>query len=191
MTRRCTPAERAGQPHLCQVRPHPLPGAIRQPGGQGPDDRGLRAERALRYAGPAAHDHPHLPLDERRGAGRAASSRPSDPARKFPRNPAKYVMVPGNAMQAPPGDRAAHARAWPNWPRPSPTTASSRATARWGSSPAAWPTSTPGGLPGGRVLHLGMTWPLPEQLIRAVRRLGRAPDRDRRAGPVHRRGASA
>ena len=31
-------------------------------------------------------------------------------ARKFPRNPAKYVMVPGQRRQAPPGDRAAHAR---------------------------------------------------------------------------------
>ena len=33
---------------------HPLPGAERQPGGQGPDGRGVRAQRAVRHAGAAA-----------------------------------------------------------------------------------------------------------------------------------------
>ncbi len=57
-------------------------------------------ERALRYAGAAAHDHPHLPLHQRGGAGRASQKPlPSASAKKFPRNPAKYVMVPGNAIK--------------------------------------------------------------------------------------------
>ena len=61
--------ERAGQPHLRQVRPRPLPGAIRQPGSQGPDRRRVRAERTVRHAGAPAPDHAHLPLGERSGTG--------------------------------------------------------------------------------------------------------------------------
>ena len=56
---------------LGPFRPHPLPGAQRQPGGQGPDRGRLRAERALRYPGHAADDDARVPLDQRRRVGRA------------------------------------------------------------------------------------------------------------------------
>ncbi len=40
-------------------------------------------------------------------------------------------------------------------------------TIRWASSPPGWPTSMPKrSFPMPPILHLGMTWPLPEQLIR-------------------------
>ncbi len=73
--------ERAGQPHFRQVRPHPLPGTERQPGSQGHDHGGFRAERAFRHAGAAAADHAHLPFVRGSGAGRAhraAGGRPSN-----------------------------------------------------------------------------------------------------------------
>ena len=56
---------------------------------------------------------------------------------------------------------------WPISPRPSPSTASSRASGAWASSPWASPTSMPKrSFPKASVLRLGMTWPLPAALIR-------------------------
>ena len=63
--------ERAGQPHLRGVRPHSLPRTERQPGCQGHDGGRVRPERALRHAGAAAPDNPHLPLHHRGRARRA------------------------------------------------------------------------------------------------------------------------
>ncbi len=49
------------------------------------------------------------------------------PLDKFPRNPAKYVMMPGQRPQAPPGDRGADPAGWPSSPRHSPSTGSNGA----------------------------------------------------------------
>ncbi len=88
-------AERAGQPALRQVRPRPLPRPGRLPGVPGLRDRGVRAVRAfdtpvlLRTTTRISHSATPVEIGER---VEVAADR-----KKFPRDPAKYVMVPANA----------------------------------------------------------------------------------------------
>ena len=171
--------ERAGQPHLREVRAHSLPGALRQPAGERPDARSVRTQRALRHAGAAAHDHPRLPLDERGRARRTSGDRVrrARPINEgllgelriptFPRNPAKYVMVPGNAIKRHPLIEqrlqriAEYAETFAGnvieAGDPELGIITSRIAYQYVKE--VFPTAS--------VLHLGMTWPLPHRLIHA------------------------
>ncbi len=107
---------------------------------------------------------------------------------KFPRNPAKYVMVPANARKRHPVieqrmlDVAAFAETFPF----NRVEAGDRALGIITSGVAYQYTKEV--FPSASILHLGMTWPLPERLIRGFAASVRPADRDRRAGPIHRRG---
>ena len=148
--------ERAGQPHLRQVRPRPLPGANRQPGSQGPDRRRVRVERAVRHAGAAAADDTRVSFHQCSETGR----RTKDEGRICNRRPASSFQLPASGPALPPqpgqirhgaGQRgqaaSGHRGAHPGYGRvrrdlPLQPNRDGRYR-RWASSPAACPISTP------------------------------------------------
>ena len=127
----------------------------------------FESERAVRYAGHAAPDDPHLPLDQSPSNWASARNARARTVEKFPRNPAKYVMVPGNARARHPVIEQRIREIGSVCRETTRSTGSSRATAASGIITAGvayqyakeiFPTAS--------VLKLGMTWPLPEQMIR-------------------------
>jgi indolepyruvate ferredoxin oxidoreductase alpha subunit len=64
------------------------------------------------------------------------------PTQPYPRNPAKYVMVPGNARHRHRSSSSA-LKIWPIGPKPPPSTGLKNARPNWGLSPPGWPTNTP------------------------------------------------
>jgi indolepyruvate ferredoxin oxidoreductase alpha subunit len=97
--------------------------------------------------------------------GERVDGAPAEP-KPFPRNPAKYVMVPGNAVKRHPvieqriRDVARLAESFPfNRIEPGDRTLGIiTAGVAYQYAKEVFPTAS--------ILHLGMTWPLPEQMIR-------------------------
>jgi indolepyruvate ferredoxin oxidoreductase alpha subunit len=98
--------------------------------------------------------------------GERVEAADSDSDRKFPRNPSKYVMVPGNAIQRHPvieqrmRDVADLAETFPfnHIEAGDPELGIITAGVAYQYAKEIFPNAS--------ILHLGMTWPLPEQLIR-------------------------
>ncbi len=172
--------ERAGQPPLCRRRGRADAGAVRFAGSLRFHATRLRAFRALARAGPAAHDHAGVPLEatvvQRRlsrtagqtGRFRARHSRPRDDSRlRAARAPAAARKAGGDCSLE--RQRGTEAR-------------SSRAGAPWASSPPASPSSTCARpRPRRMCSRLGLTYPLPIETMRTLRRQRRAlPGRRRR-----------
>ena len=114
----------------------------------------------LRLTTRICHSMSAVELGERNEAG------DPDSDHKFPRNPAKYVMVPGNAIQRHPvieqrmRDVAAMAETFPfnSIEAGDPALGIITAGVAYQYAKEVFPDAS--------VLHLGMTWPLPEGLIR-------------------------
>ena len=124
----------------------------------------------LRMTTRVCHSTSVVELDERPESASAAISSLVDgspPRPRFPRNPAKYVMVSGNAMKRRPlieqrlQEMAACAEtcAWNAIEAGDPELGIITAGIAYQYVKEVFPTAS--------VLHLGMTWPLPRRLIRA------------------------
>ena len=172
---------------FCQVRPRALPGARRQPGGQGHGGRRAGHQRAFDTPVMLRTDHSHLALHS--AGGRPAPERPaprSEPLH-YRTDPAKYVMVPANArarhpvmearMARPGGIRQRLCPEPHRVGRPSPGHRHRRHRL----------PVRPRGVPRGLVPQAGDDLPAAQPPGGRLRRRGGAPDRHRGAGPVHRR----